>query len=378
MDNLLQCKSVKFLLQDPGRLWGAEKVTLELLTGLREAQYPVSVICITETRLGLKQTPLVFALKEMGVPVDSVESSGPVSSRLLHSLRSRLQEPDVGIVHAIGPKAVVYAALALRASSVKLVSTIHGWLHRFDPKERLYEILEKIALRRYRGVIVLSRYYYEWMQRLGLSSDCLAWIPTGIDVRRVISRQDAQASLAKISDFRVGMLGRLSEEKNHTMFILAARRLLDCGVDARFIIAGDGKQRKKITTKIRRNGLEERIELRGYINTAELMNGINCLAVCSRMENLPLCIMEAMCWSRPVVATSTGGIPDLVCSGESGFLVPPDASNEMADRWSELSRNRSLILQMGTRGRDTIESNFSQAACIRAHMELYERLKGHV
>ena len=362
---------IAFVMQDTGKIWGAEKATLDLLRGLKRASLDASVILICEERLGLDGSLLQAALASESICMTRITTRRPFSLALIRGLRKAVSVLNADIVHTIGPKATVHALLAFQGPEVKRVSTVHGWLLRPDLKERFYEWLEKRALRRFDRVIVLSTFYRDLLEGEGFRANQVALIPAGVDPAGLVSKEEALASLEAVPVFTVGMLSRFSEEKNHGMFIRAARRLIDEGVQVRFLIAGDGRLKKNIRQAIIDNGLNEHVELMGYVDASRFMRKIHCLAVCSRIENLPQNIKEAMGWCRPVVATNTGGIPDLVLNGKTGFLVSPGAADEMARRISDLARQQDLANDMGCSGRDRIERNFSLNQCIRSHLELY-------
>lgn len=362
---------IAFLMQDTVRMYGAERATLDLAAGLAGSGLGVVVLLIEEKRLGPRESELRAVLRERGVEFRALPTNKPFSPALCRRIREAAGEAD--ILHTIGPKSSVHAFLALRGTRTPLVSTVHGWLYRGDAKERFYEWLEKQALRRYRGVVVLSRHYRDLLLRTGFAQDRVVHIPSGVDADRIVPRARAEASMPG-GPFTVGMIGRLSEEKNYGMFLRAARAVLDSGLDVRFRAAGEGPERTRIEGTIRSLGLADRFELLGYADRDEFLQTIHVLAVCSRIENLPYSIMEAMAWCRPVLATRVGGIPDLVDDGVTGFLVPSDNHQELAHRIGQLAVSAARCAALGRAGRNRIESEFVLARAVRQHIEMYSDL----
>ena len=365
---------IGFVMQDTGRIWGAERATLDLLCGLRDEGLSVSVLLIHEKRLKLEHGDLKTALSSEGIPTVQFDVRNAFSPALVRGLTRAVSDGGVDIVHTIGPKATLHGWLAFSGMNIKRVSTVHGWLLRPDPKERFYEWLEKQALRRFDRVVVLSKYYRDLMEADGVDANRLVWIPAGVKATALVSVEEALASLDPIPVFTVGMLGRLSEEKNHAMFIRAARLLVEKRLPVRFVIAGEGRLKADIRRMIEESSLNGCMELAGYMDAGEFMKRIHCLAVCSRIENLPQNIKEAMAWCRPVVATGVGGIPDLVVDGETGFQVSPDAVREMAGRLSVLASDRGLVTRLGRGGRAKLEREFSIKRSVEAHRAMYGEL----
>ena len=367
---------IAFVMQDTGKIWGAEKATLDLLRGLKRAGLDASVILICEERLGLDGSLLQAALASESICMTRITTRRPFSPALIRDLRKAVAVLNADIVHTVGPKATVHALIAFLGSKVKRVSTVHGWLLRPDPKERFYEWIEKQALRRFDRVIVLSTFYRDLLEGEGFRVGQVALIPAGVDPAGLVNREEALASLGAIPVFTIGMLSRLSEEKNHVMFIRAARLLVDDGARARFLIAGEGRLKTVIQRMIKDNGLAEHMELMGYVDASLFMRKIHCLAVCSRIENLPQNIKEAMGWCRPVIATRVGGISDLVKEGVTGFLVGENNANRMADCVKQMIHDRQAVSRLGLSARLFIESELTLEQTVLGHKRLYGELAG--
>ncbi|MBP7829436.1 MAG: glycosyltransferase [Kiritimatiellae bacterium] len=363
---------IAFLLQDTGRIYGAERATLDLARGLRSAGVEVAAWLIEESRLGLEKSQLKAAILDAGLPCVALPVQSAFSRDLLRALREKAGSERPDIVHTIGPKATVHAAWALRGR-LPLVTTVHGWLFRPDLKERFYEWLELRAFRRFDRVITLSRHYEHWLAaRVGAGR--VVRIPSGFQ-----TRGEAE-SVAAVGDrghslLKFGMLGRLSWEKNHELFFRAARRFLDGGGAARFLVAGEGPERARLETLRAELGLETDVEMAGYAASEEFFRNVHALVQCSRMENLPYSIMEAMARERPVLATRVGGIPDLIEDGVSGFLVEPGDEAALAERMTRLADDPGLVVRMGKAGREKLEREFATGKNIEDHIKLYTALR---
>ncbi len=366
---------IAFLMQDTGAIYGAERATLDLVQGLVRAGAEVVILLIEETRLRIRKSMLQEGFAAYGVAVSSLKTSYPFSWSLVQAIRAALASTQADVLHTVGPKATVHGYLAARRR-LPLVSTVHGWLFRADPKERLHEWLERKVLRRYDRVVVLSTFYRDLLVRCGFRPERIALVPSGMDADSLVSRERAERSLREDRPFTVGMMGRLSEEKNYELGLDAARLLRARQSPVRLLVAGEGRERAGIEAKVEAWGLKETVELAGYMQRDEFMKRIHVLAVCSTIENLPYNIKEAMCWCRPVVATRVGGIVDLVRDGEAGFLVEPGDAAALADRLGRLAGDPDLVRRMGSAGRDTIEGRFSIRETVRQHIELYGGMCG--
>jgi len=361
-------------------MYGAERATLDLVRGLVSAGMSCDVWLIEETRLGLERSELKESVRAAGLPCVDLQVGSAFAPALIRALRGRIRNKLPDIMHTIGPKATVHAAWALKGR-VPLVTTVHGWLFRPDIKERFYEWLELRALRRFDRVITLSRYYEQWLAGR-VRGGRVVRIPSGFDIGRLVAGESGPARSASLSDtggstatgMTFGMLGRLSWEKNHELFFRAARRFLDGGGFARFLVAGEGPERPRLERRRNELGLEPSVEMAGYLLSPDFFGRVQVLIQCSRMENLPYSLMEAMARGRPVIATRVGGLSDLVEDGVNGFLVEPGDETALAERMGRLARDRELAARMGKAGREKLEREFSQKNNVQNHVKLYREV----
>lgn len=367
---------VAYLLQDTRSLYGAEQATVQLLTGLHAAGMAAPVVLLLqETRLGEGSSPLAAALRQVA-PVHTIPVAGRFSRAAVAQIRALMAQEHCAVLHSTGYKADWHALLASRRASLfPVVSTVHGWLFRWQLKERFFQALNIRALRQFSRVVVLSRFYERYLRRCGLTPLQLAHIPTGLGPASIVSRAAAQELWdAPGSIFTFGMLGRLSAEKDHRLFLRAVRRLardLDTAPRSwRILIAGDGPLRGALQRQITRWGLRDRVELAGWMPPAEFFARTHVLVQSSRVENQPLSVMEAMAWMRPVLATRVGGLPELIADGETGILVrrsPRALAAAMRQYLAAPTQARAA----GIRGRDRLEQHYPPAPMIRDYLGLY-------
>ena len=131
---------------------------------------------------------------------------------------------------------------------------------------------------------------------------------------------------------RLVCVGRLCEQKGQLLLLEAARKLGMQGVAFELVLAGDGEMRADIEQLIHAYGLDDRVSITGWVSSERVREEIlaaRALVLPSFAEGLPVVIMEAMALRRPVISTFVAGIPELVVSGENGWLVPAGAVDEL-------------------------------------------------
>ncbi len=353
---------IVFLLQDTGSVYGAERATIDLACGLIAAGVAVHALLIVETRLDLSRSKLQDAFAAVAIPFSTVKTAGRFSLRLVSEIRASLIAQKTTVLHSAGYKADVHGCLAVRGTKIPQVSTVHGWLNRPDLKEQFYAWLNVRAFKRCARVIALSRFYEKLLISKGVPR--VEYLPTGFEVA-VADNSASQSSKA----VTFGILGRLSWEKNHAMFLAAAAKLRDRGIAARFLIGGDGPDRAAIASQI--SDLKLQIEVPGYIAAEDFFAKVSALAICSRIENQPYVVMEAMARAIPVIATSVGGLPDLVEDGVTGRLIASGDAEALADAMADFARDPARAAAMGVAGREKLRREFDHGQWIARHVALY-------
>ena len=369
--------NVVFLLQDSRSLYGAEQASLHLLAGLKAAGAGVQAILMKELRLGDAPSPLADALRSL-VPLVEFPVRGRWSPALVRQIRETMDSSPSAILHSTGYKADWHAAAASDAGArFPLVATVHGWLFRRNLKERLFQELDLRSLRRFSRVVVLSRFYESYLRRRGFHPLQIARIPTGVQPDQWIDRPAAQSLWSQPNaPFVFGALGRLSQEKNHALLLRASAILakeLDCSPRPWSIrIAGDGPSLPALRRLARRLDVADRVAWLGWTESKSFFPSVHVLVQPSRVENQPLSVMEAMAWMRPVVATRSGGLPELVLHGETGWLVPDRDPRALARAMKLCLVSPERSRDAGERGRSVLERNFSFAQMVDDHLGLYD------
>lgn len=133
---------------------------------------------------------------------------------------------------------------------------------------------------------------------------------------------------------RLVCVGRLCEEKAQLLLVEAATKLRARGIDFKLVFAGDGTLRPQIERAVADAGLQENIAITGWISSQQVrqeLSAARALILPSLIEGLPVAIMEAMALGRPVISTFIAGIPELVVSGTTGWLVPAGDVDALTD-----------------------------------------------
>jgi glycosyltransferase involved in cell wall biosynthesis len=157
---------------------------------------------------------------------------------------------------------------------------------------------------------------------------------------------------------RLICVGRLCQQKGQLLLVEAAHRLAEERNDFELVLAGDGELRGELEKLIARRKIEGHVRIMGWIGTDQVRDEIlaaRALVLPSFAEGLPVVLMEAMALGRPVISTYVAGIPELVRTGENGWLVPAGDVDALTDAMRAcLDSPTDLLLRMGAAARNRV------------------------
>ena len=257
-----------------------------------------------------------------------------LAARLLPTLaRIRHRFPfDLIDVHFGYPEGVAGALLAL-AFHTPFVLTLRGSEPVFA-RHRFRRTLLAWALRRAAAVIAVSGDLARFAEDHGAAPGRVHTIPNGVDTSLFFPR-DRRACRARLGippeTSLIVCAGELIEAKGHHLAIRAIAELAASGHDIRLVIAG-GVARggnpfdRQLHSLIAESGAGAIVRLAGAVNRAEmaeLLAAADVFTLPSFTEGCPNVVLEALACGTPVVASAVGGIPQMLCPGKHGLLVPP-------------------------------------------------------
>jgi colanic acid/amylovoran biosynthesis glycosyltransferase len=155
-------------------------------------------------------------------------------------------------------------------------------------------------------------------------------------------------------------IGRLCAAKGQRLLLEVVGRLVASGIPVQLVLAGDGPMRAELEQRIVQLGLSAQVRITGWISAAKVRNEIlaaRALVLPSFAEGLPVVIMEAMALRRPVLTTYIAGIPELVRSGENGWLFPAGSAEALEQAVREcLATPVEQLQKMGNAGFERVTS----------------------
>ena len=271
--------------------------------------------------------------------------------------------PDV--LHANGNAWSCQYALSAGVATrgVRTLAVHHAMI---PPRNRRQVWLNRLKLKRLDGHVAVSRTGARSVEEMsGLASGSVRVIYNGVPdtpVAPLTPRVDGPV---------IGSVGRLSFEKGHDVMLRALAAL----PDVTGVLVGDGPDRSRLEALARELALGDRLNMPGWrADPRPWLPTFDVFVMPSRLEALGLAMIEAMLASRPVVASSVGGIPEVVRDGETGILIPPDDPAALADALRLMLGDRARRERMGTLGRRVAKETFGVSQMVRSYESVYGEL----
>ncbi len=356
---------------DTARTWrGGQNQVLLTVNGLRAIGQRASLVAHPGGELrrraaeGLELVPLA----------PRTEMDLTAAWRLARVIR-RLQ-PDV--VHAHDPHGIAMAALALSmagaAAAPPLVASRRVDFHLKG---------NSFSRWKYRQVdcfIAASEAIRRMLLEDGVPEARTVTVHEGIDVEHVAAAPVVDVHEAFWLPHRapvVGNVAALVPHKGQRHLIEAAQLVVRRIPDARFVILGEGELREALERQVRDHGLEKHVLLPGFrTDVLGCIKSFDIFAMSSVTEGLGTSLLDAMACARPVVATRTGGIPEVVADGETGVLVPPRDHRSMADAIVRLLERPDERKRMGDAGLARVDALFTVERMVAGTAAVYARVAG--
>ena len=317
--------------------------------------------------------------RRLSLPVYPIPEKGRFDRAVVAGLTALVQrlQPDLVQSHAVKSHFLVRQAGVNRL--VPWIAFHHGYTWT-DLRVRFYNQLDRWSLRSAAQVLTVSRPFRDELIHKGVASGRIEIIHNAIDpqwgraAREIPAASALRARLGIPPERKVILIvGRLSLEKDHITLLRAVSRLRN--LQPHLLIVGEGPERASIEQAVRELDLTDAVTLVGQVPSAEPYYGIADVAVLSSLtEGSPNALLEAMAAGIPVVATTVGGIPEIVSDRESALLVAPRNIEAMSAALQELLTDPPLALALTQRAYELVLSRHTPELRTRRLSEIYAGL----
>ncbi|MGQ9820201.1 MAG: glycosyltransferase [Candidatus Kapaibacteriales bacterium] len=314
---------------------------------------------------------------------------------------------EYNLRYKIYPPAILHLARIVRLYGIDIM---HSHAVRYDFTAMLVSKITGIPLVITRHVPIsdylLPRFkkviyqFFDWFSLIGakiiiaISADCRAKllknyflnprkihvIYCGIDTDKFSPKLNNYQSIAKAIGINrdtlvVGTIAQLRYYKGIDLFIKAVPEVLKKFQNTIFLIVGDGPERNTLEKLSRDIGVEKHVKFLGLCkDISSVLRHFDIFVLPSRREGLPLSILEAMYFQKPIIATDVGAIKEIVKPGETGFLIKSENIDQIVKVTIDLLSSAERRIQYGINGYQLVTTKFSILNTAKNHDDLYSKL----
>lgn len=310
---------------------------------------------------GRREDRTLIELAEMrGLEVHELSPRWPYGARYLFDLGRLVSDLKIDLVHTHNYRATLLASWA--RLDCALLNTCHGEIAEGGLKLRALQRLELWTMRRRPVIVACSRHVKNWLVENGVPGDRVRVVYNAVasPLRQSVSTAGAAGRFTAV------YLGRLGRGKGVSLLIEALAGL----PDVTGMIVGDGPLRTDLEALAHRLNVGVRF-VGASADPWNVCASAHVVVLPSKMEALPMALIEAASRGIPCIATNVGGIPEVVISGETGILVP-DRSVDSIRQAIETLTDDVRRAEMGIRARAVWQEKFAPE-CLRHALEaVYE------
>lgn len=356
---------------------GVEIATLRLVDATKEQFHHVA-FCLADA------TDLMASFDKLGI--ETVVYSQPLPSlrhaarfyRESKSVAHQLREIGADIVHFSDERAANHNSLAAYLARCRMICHLRVSYPRLDWRQRL-------CLLPIQSFIFVSR---EAMESFAVS------LPASkarviYDAVEVPAEDGADSSAEVRRELGVpdgcvvvGMVARVSRQKDYFTLADAAALILDEHPKVRFLIVGDNSlvdlnrsHYAEVSSRLKELGIFDKFIFTGHrTDVSRLISAMDICVLSTHREGFPLSILEMMAMGKPVVATAVGGIPEVVLPGKTGYLHSHENSGELADAIRSLIDDPAEARRIGLSAREHVRQNYSRQKYVDEIADAYREV----
>lgn len=284
------------------------------------------------------------------------------------------EKPD--IIHTLNIQSDIISAYNKKNGKYKCVSSLEGALFPLNKsiKSKLYKLLNQYFRKQIDLTLSISEYTLnQHVERGDIQKEKSRVLYSGIDLSLFPPKNNPSNECRVI-----GFLGRMTEGKCPDLFIKVADRLNKAGFNQKYIMGGDGHMLETCKSMVRSFNLESQFEFVGAVaNVSAFLEKIDLLLFLSEREGLPWVVLETMASNVPIIASSVGGVPEVIKNNINGILLNDNSIETVFNATRDAIINYDEHMKMANVARPFIEENFNCEVEIKNLIGFYNLVKSY-
>ena len=316
-------------------------------------------------------------IQNEGIPVTILDESGRSHLSLFQAVLATIRHIKPDVVHTHGYKENLLGGFAAKLNRIpNIVRTYHGKSMIGDFMR--YNIIELINAYLLMDVsIAVSNDLKRFLVKHGVPSKRITVVHNGIVPCNKITAHEKKILRKNLGigcdEKIIGTIGRMVAVKDHITFINGAKLVLERLPKVKFMIVGDGPLKEKLEQYVRDLGISSRFYFTGFREDAtDLLQLFDIFVLTSLHEGIPLALLEAMSLGKPVVATTVGGIPEVIKDNVDGILIPSGDSKDIAESCIRIFNDDTLRNCLSKKAQHQVQEKFILNAMVKNTFDVYK------
>ncbi len=351
-------------------IWrGAEQQMAFLVEGLKEK----GIECVVACR---KDSPFEDYCQRTNVPYFSLSFANELDLVSAYRIASFCKKNQVDVIHTHSGHALAMGVWA---------NILGAKSHHIYSRRVLYPVKDNMASRfkfnhsSIRRIACVSEAVKQVMQEGNKVPERCVTLHSGIDLKRFPEGLTGQAFRKEFNissdELVVTNISALSAEKDCLTYVRAVKQAKELGVRAKFFLVGEGSERESIELLVEELGLQGELILTGHrTDIPEILSTTDIFMMTSRVEGLGSSILDAFANELPVIATRSGGIPEMVKHEATGLLASVGDVDILANSIKTLASDEELRKRYGRNGRALLEKEFTKEVMVENTIKLYQEV----
>jgi glycosyltransferase involved in cell wall biosynthesis len=366
-------KKIIYLITDL-QIGGAQKELCTILPHLNREKFDPLVVCLFGGNGFIADN-----IKKSGTPVFDLRMRNKLDIFAIFRLYRLFKDENPAILHSSLFHASIVARVVGKFAQVPIIIT---WRHNITHGNNFREWINKTTTNLDDCLVAVSKAVKEKeIQSTGVKNLNVVVIYNGINThaykklksterRRIRNRWGIPEDA-----YLIGSIGRLHPSKGFDTLLQSFKKIRSKIPNSWLIIVGEGEIRKNLEETARKLEIFDFTVFTGTItNIPEILGILDVFVLASRWEGLPIVILEAMASRLPVIATSVGGIQEIITNNETGLLIKPEDPDAIVEMVFRIYNDIVIATSLGKAGRAKILSKFNVIPITDQFQKLYSEL----
>lgn len=357
-------KKNKLLIIDLGKAYGGmEKQIESILMGL-ENEFDIT-LAINSNGEFVKKSKCIKKYN-----IIKINNSVRLFCKTILTIIKYVRQENISVVHCNGTPANIIGIILKKALGIKFISAVHSdILYEFNGIKRfIYKFIEGITAKYANNVVVVSNNLkYKLISRYKKYSSKFIVIYNGVTFEK-----EKIKTIKDNHKFKMLFVGRLVEIKNIEYLLESIQQIKDSNFEFECNIIGDGELKKKLIESSCQKKIKSYINFLGFKdNIQEYMVNSDLLVMTSKMEGIPLVIIEAFANKLPVVSSSVGGICEMIENNYNGLLFDLNNTEGLSQIFLDIFNNKYDLNKIKENAYKEYKNKWTREVMVEEYKKLY-------